>query len=176
MHRVRKMARKGAGDADLKEFAQCDCAAATSHNHTNPRAKQNGSSYLVSLTTLLPMSQCVRGEDVPMDMSTALQCNTPGSLIPARLTHNFCSLQPSLHTAPTMFCTPSLPILLLERRRTVRPHAPEDNMTLTRSAVSAVSSLSVRSRYLEGRTRMNCAQMLMIEGELRSTRVERQSC
>ena len=36
-----EMARKGAGDADLKELAQCDCAAATSHNQTNARARQN---------------------------------------------------------------------------------------------------------------------------------------
>jgi hypothetical protein len=49
-----------------------------------------------------------------------------------------------------MLWMPSLPILLLERRSAEREQAPDDSVTFTRSAVSAVSSLSVRSRYLPG--------------------------
>ncbi len=88
---------------------------------------------------------------MPMDISTAEQCNTPGSLKPDCLTHSLFNLQPSLHTAPMMLFRPSLPILLFERSSVVRAQQPDDSATLTRSAVSAVSSLSVKSRYLRGR-------------------------
>ncbi len=71
------------------------------------RQKQNTNtvnwSHLVSLTTLLPISQCGRGDDLPIDISIAEQCNIPGSLIPACLTPSLCNLHPSLHTAPIMF-------------------------------------------------------------------------
>ena len=132
----------------LKELAEGNRTDQTASELTSKRV---ACRHLVSLTTLLPTSQCVRGDDVPMDISMAEQWSTPGSLKPDCLTHSLFSLQPSLHTAPMMLFRPSLPILLLDRSRAVRPQQPDDSVALTQSAVSAVSSLSVKSRYLKRR-------------------------
>jgi hypothetical protein len=165
---AKRRQRKGAKKFNLQEFAQCNRADHGRSEKEYSNAQSNIKlCHLVSLMMLLPISQCVRGDDAPMDISSAEQCSTPGSLIPACLTLSLFSLQPSLHlqptcyifslgervpphTAPMMLCKPSFPILLLESRRTERLQEPEARVSLTRSAVSQVRSLSVKSKYLRG--------------------------
>ena len=94
--------RKRAKQTDLQELAKCNRA---DHGRSEKEYRNAQSNiklrHLVSLMMLLPTSQCVRGDDAPMDISSAEQCSTPGSLIPACLTLSLFNLHPSLHLQPT---------------------------------------------------------------------------